>query len=604
MAATNPTASRVATRLFPLLLAVAALPVLAIAAVSFISGLDLVRNVATRRTGAVVALASAHVGEQLGTVIRESSMVPRSLEVRRFLRASDAPSSPTQADSTSQDLNNYLDYFLGATQIDYLQIVLLDAQGNVVARRRPGTTGPRAGATTASDEQTSIDTVGRPLVGQRLRFSRIETISGAILRVTQSVHPRRGTEVLGFVLLDIDATTLLPAYGDDEISLFAIGSQGEVLLQTTSETVPQVDLINQIPPREAPEQSPVIGGKKPSDQTRSARRIGAAKEASDTRRPKPNRILWTRDDAEHLAVYRHLALPPWTVVAYMNAEPYTSRARANGQRTLVMTAAFLIVAGGLLFALVRRVRQRTHELENANVALEEANLQVQEANRLKSEFLARMSHDLRTPMNAIIGYTRILLRRSKDSLEPRQFRNLENIRTSADNLLGLINDILDLSRIEAGRVVLSEENTDLRPLIEACVTSVAPLVADGVELKREIDDLSTQHLDPERLRRVLMNLLGNAVKFTDSGSIVVALESTPNGFELSVTDTGIGIPPEDLPHVFDEFRQVDGIAKAQQGTGLGLSIARKSIELMGGTVEATSVIGQGSTFTISLPTSA
>jgi signal transduction histidine kinase len=288
----------------------------------------------------------------------------------------------------------------------------------------------------------------------------------------------------------------------------------------------------------------------------------------------------------------------------MNAEPYTSRARANGQRTLVMTAAFLIVAGGLLFALVRRVRQRTHELENANVALEEANLQVQEANRLKSEFLARMSHDLRTPMNAIIGYTRILLRRSKDSLEPRQFRNLENIRTSADNLLGLINDILDLSRIEAGRVVLSEENTDLRPLIEACVTSVAPLVADGVELKREIDDLSTQHLDPERLRRVLMNLLGNAVKFTDSGSIVVALESTPNGFELSVTDTGIGIPPEDLPHVFDEFRQVDGIAKAQQGTGLGLSIARKSIELMGGTVEATSVIGQGSTFTISLPTSA
>ncbi|MBT5146148.1 MAG: HAMP domain-containing histidine kinase [Gemmatimonadetes bacterium] len=604
MAATNPTASRVATRLFPLLLAVAALPVLAIAAVSFISGLDLVRNVATRRTGAVVALASAHVGEQLGTVIRESSMVPRSLEVRRFLRASDAPSSPTQADSTSQDLNNYLDYFLGATQIDYLQIVLLDAQGNVVARRRPGTTGPRAGATTASDEQTSIDTVGRPLVGQRLRFSRIETISGAILRVTQSVHPRRGTEVLGFVLLDIDATTLLPAYGDDEISLFAIGSQGEVLLQTTSETVAQVDLINQIPPREAPEQSPVIGGKKPSDQTRSARRIGAAKEASDTRRPKPNRILWTRDDAEHLAVYRHLALPPWTVVAYMNAEPYTSRARANGQRTLVMTAAFLIVAGGLLFALVRRVRQRTHELENANVALEEANLQVQEANRLKSEFLARMSHDLRTPMNAIIGYTRILLRRSKDSLEPRQFRNLENIRTSADNLLGLINDILDLSRIEAGRVVLSEENTDLRPLIEACVTSVAPLVADGVELKREIDDLSTQHLDPERLRRVLMNLLGNAVKFTDSGSIVVALESTPNGFELSVTDTGIGIPPEDLPHVFDEFRQVDGIAKAQQGTGLGLSIARKSIELMGGTVEATSVIGQGSTFTISLPTSA
>ena len=248
----------------------------------------------------------------------------------------------------------------------------------------------------------------------------------------------------------------------------------------------------------------------------------------------------------------------------------------------------------LIIVLVVRLAQRNRELHRLNA-------QLHQVSQYKSDFLARMSHDLRTPMNAIIGYTRILLRRTHDDLDPRMYGNLESIRTSADHLLGLINDILDLSRVEAGRVELAPKDTDVRHLVGNCVTAVAPLVQDGVELRQELADLPPARLDPERLRRVVMNLLGNAVKFTEAGSITVSLRAVGSHLELSVADTGVGIAPDELPHIFEEFRQVGGAGNAQEGTGLGLSIARKSVELMGGTIEAHSEVGRGTTFTIHLP---
>jgi signal transduction histidine kinase/ligand-binding sensor domain-containing protein len=249
--------------------------------------------------------------------------------------------------------------------------------------------------------------------------------------------------------------------------------------------------------------------------------------------------------------------------------------------------------------LEQRVHERTRELKEKNQALEEASRQVQEANRLKTEFLARMSHDLRTPMNAIIGYTRILLRRTKDVLEPRQYQNLENIQTSAHNLLDLINDILDLSKVEAGRVEVHPEEVNLQRLINECIAAVAPLLAPDVELNQQVENLAPVHTDPNRLRRVLMNLLGNAVKFTKSGRITLSLESVNGQVELAIADTGVGIPPEDMPHIFDEFRQVARKgSSAEEGTGLGLAIARKSIELLGGTISVQSKAGLGTTFTL------
>ena len=237
-------------------------------------------------------------------------------------------------------------------------------------------------------------------------------------------------------------------------------------------------------------------------------------------------------------------------------------------------------------------------LEEQNQALEQANEQIQEANRLKSDFLARMSHDLRTPMNAIIGYTRILLRKSEDALDERQFRNLENIGISSNNLLVLINDILDLSKIEAGHVDIKPEMVDLGQLFDECVVSVESLVGEEVELQREIAAVQPLRTDADRLRRVLMNLLSNAVKFTEVGRIMVSLAPRDEGVEMAVADTGIGIPAADLPYIFDEFRQVDGGVKMKEGTGLGLAIAKKSVELLGGEIWVESEEGVGTRFAL------
>ena len=253
-----------------------------------------------------------------------------------------------------------------------------------------------------------------------------------------------------------------------------------------------------------------------------------------------------------------------------------------------------------------RLRSLARELEENNAALEErndqlsnANRQIEEATRRKSDFLARMSHDLRTPMNAIIGYTNILRRRLKDTVDDRQHRNLDNIHTSSQNLLSLINEILDLSRIEAGRVSVAPREVSLKNLAEDCATSVAPLIATGVELCQELGDVDPIRSDEDLLRRVLMNLLGNAAKFTERGHITVSLRSADGLAEIAVADTGMGIPEEDLPHIFEEFRQVTRQGSAEQeGTGLGLAIAKKSVEMLGGTLSAESEIGVGTTFTL------
>ena len=239
------------------------------------------------------------------------------------------------------------------------------------------------------------------------------------------------------------------------------------------------------------------------------------------------------------------------------------------------------------------------ELFQVNVELQEANNEIQETTRRKSDFLARMSHDLRTPMNAIIGYTRILLRRLRDTIEARQLRNLENIDTSAHNLLNLINEILDLSRVEAGRIDVHPQDVDLKQLAEECAASVESLLSSGVALIQQIDEVPVIHTDPDILRKVLMNLLSNAVKFTDEGSITVSVRPADGWAEISVADTGVGIPAEDLPHIFDEFQQVERQGSAEkEGTGLGLAIAQKSVEMLGGILAAESEVGQGTKFTL------
>ena len=233
--------------------------------------------------------------------------------------------------------------------------------------------------------------------------------------------------------------------------------------------------------------------------------------------------------------------------------------------------------------------------------LEQQNREIQENTRRKSDFLSRMSHDLRTPMNAIIGYTRILLRRLRDSVEPRQLRNLENIETSSQNLLNLINEILDLSKVEAGHIDVRPQPIDIQQLAVECGAAIEPLIKAEVQLIQKIEAIPSLRTDGEILRKVLMNLLGNAVRFTDTGSITVSVKPVDDKVEVSVADTGMGIPSEDLPYIFEEFRQVERQGSTEkEGTGLGLAIAQKSIELLGGTIAAESEVGTGTTFTLRL----
>ena len=244
------------------------------------------------------------------------------------------------------------------------------------------------------------------------------------------------------------------------------------------------------------------------------------------------------------------------------------------------------------------------QLEAQNAALEEANEQIQEANRLKSEFLANMSHELRTPMNAIVGFSKIVHRRSKDLLPERQIENLEKIMQSSEILLTMINDILDLSKIEAGHLEITPERFSLRDLVNECLGTISPMVKQNVVTKAEFTgDVDLVYSDPTRVRQILVNLLSNAAKFTAAGQITVAMRSTSAAqIEIAVRDTGIGIPEEAQALIFDEFRQADGsTTRKYGGTGLGLSITKKLAGLLGGDIILTSKEGAGSTFTVILP---
>jgi signal transduction histidine kinase len=255
--------------------------------------------------------------------------------------------------------------------------------------------------------------------------------------------------------------------------------------------------------------------------------------------------------------------------------------------------------------LERRVVRRTAELAVAKDRAEAAD-------RVKSAFLATMSHELRTPLNSIIGFTGIMLQELAGPLNAEQRKQLEMVRDSSRHLLALINDVLDISRIEAGQLEVSCEPFDLRASIEKAVRLVQPLAdKTGLTLRAVLAPQIGEVVgDSRRVEQVLINLLNNAIKFTDEGSVTLtadvvpdASRTAPSAIRIAVTDTGIGIKPEDLTELFQPFRQVDtGLAREHEGTGLGLAICRRIADLLGAEISATSQWGEGSVFTLTLPT--
>ena len=257
-----------------------------------------------------------------------------------------------------------------------------------------------------------------------------------------------------------------------------------------------------------------------------------------------------------------------------------------------------------LQAQSEELRQQSTELQEQNQELESQKMQVESADRMKSEFLSNMSHELRTPLNSVMALARVLKLQSESKLTPEESEYLEIIQRNGQNLLDLINDILDLSKIEAGRMELNPKWFDLIPLIEAICERLEPLAAEkGIVLHRELPELGLEIQNDEgRLHQILQNLIGNAVKFTEQGGVTVSLCMEERELEITVQDTGIGIEPDQLPFIFDEFRQVDGSSSRKyDGTGLGLAIASRTTRMLGGSLTADSRPGQGSVFTLKLP---
>jgi PAS domain S-box-containing protein len=249
----------------------------------------------------------------------------------------------------------------------------------------------------------------------------------------------------------------------------------------------------------------------------------------------------------------------------------------------------------------RDITERKRANEALRVALEAA----QAANQAKGLFLDMMSHELRTPLQAVLGYSEFLLEGSEGLLTAEQREDIGYIHQAGGRMIALINQMLDLSRMEAGRLELATEPVDLVQVIEHVRQDVAPQAA-AKSLTLQIDlpaSLPCVTGDAERLRQILLNLVGNAVKFTDEGCIrVTAAVTSTRGVDIVVSDTGIGIPPDALPFIFDEFRQVDsGLTRRHGGAGLGLAIARKLTEQMGGSIRVSSELDVGTTVTLHLP---
>ncbi len=244
-----------------------------------------------------------------------------------------------------------------------------------------------------------------------------------------------------------------------------------------------------------------------------------------------------------------------------------------------------------------KVAERTRDLEAANVRL-------QELDRLKSEFVATMSHELRTPLNSIIGFTGILRQGLAGPLNPEQLKQLGMVHFSARHLLGLINDLLDLSRIESGKMEVVTESFPLAEVVEEVVQSLSPTAQQkklSLETRLDPPDIFL-HSDRKKVFQILLNLANNALKFTEKGSVRILARSTGASVEIEVIDTGIGIKPESIAGLFQAFRQVDGSARrVYEGTGLGLYLCKKLSTMLGGEIHAESEFGTGSRLTVTLP---
>jgi signal transduction histidine kinase len=295
-----------------------------------------------------------------------------------------------------------------------------------------------------------------------------------------------------------------------------------------------------------------------------------------------------------------LTAAPWRVV-YTLPTAVLYGARADAWSVSYMLLAGFAVVGAACLLLIVRVLGGSDRLARLNGALAERNREVERATDAKTRFVAKMSHELRTPLNAVIGFSELMHAGRTGPLSKRQREFLGIIRGSADHLLTLINEVLDLSKIESGHLRLDPEAVDPVVIAGECVSSVRWLAADRrIRLEFEAAAVGPVSLDPSRLRQVILNFLSNAIKFSGAGGqVTLTVARDGERLMIAVADTGVGVAPEDQQRIFDEFVQVGG--SAHSGSGLGLAVTRQIVEAQGGEVSVTSRLGFGSTFYAWLP---
>jgi len=257
--------------------------------------------------------------------------------------------------------------------------------------------------------------------------------------------------------------------------------------------------------------------------------------------------------------------------------------------------------------LERKVHDATAELAEQNELLRRQHIALEQASALKSQFLANMSHEFRTPLNAILGYTHMLLNGVTGPISEHQRKSLSRIDSNSRHLLALINDILDITRIEAGRMPLNLTTFEIHELVSEVMSELEPIIRRSSlkvipKVSRSLKGVKS---DRQKVKQVVLNLLSNALKFTPAGSVTISAsyDESKRWVAISVQDTGVGIPPEDQGKVFEDFRQLDtSPTRGYGGTGLGLSICRRLAQMLGGSIELVSTVNKGSTFTLKLPT--
>lgn len=257
--------------------------------------------------------------------------------------------------------------------------------------------------------------------------------------------------------------------------------------------------------------------------------------------------------------------------------------------------------------VVKRIKQAEDEIRQQKNELEIINEKLESADKLKSIFLASMSHELRTPLNSIIGFTGLLLMEVVGKINDEQRDQLERVKRNGNHLLELINDVLDLSRIEADKIDLSINEFDIVEQLTDITKSIAPEVsAKGLQLEVDLPDGALLiRSDQRRVQQIIINFLSNALKFTDEGSIRPTLfKDNPDEITIMIEDTGIGIKPDDLERLFEPFQQINkDFTKSYKGTGLGLYLSKQLCSVLGGRIQVESVYGKGSQFSLILPVS-